>query len=88
MRWKSKESKKAIVWKGEGLDEVGIRSDTNDIVIRVDKRYFRPLEVQKLLGDSSKAKLKLGWQPSITIEQIVSEMVENDINKLKKNISN
>ena len=44
--------------------------------------------MQKLLGDSSKAKLKLGWQPSITIEQIVSEMVENDIDKLKKNISN
>jgi len=86
--WKSKEYKKAIIWKGEGLDEVGIRSDTNEIVIRVDKRYFRPLEVQRLLGDSSKAKLKLGWNPSITIEQIVSEMVENDIEKLKVKLKN
>ena len=68
-----------IHWQGDGLDEVGIRKDTNEIVIRVDKRYFRPAEVSSLLGDASKAKKELGWQPSIKIEKLISEMISSDL---------
>ena len=68
-----------INWKGTGLDEVGIRNDTNEIVIRVDKRYFRPAEVSSLLGDASLAKKELGWEPSIKIEKLISEMIKSDL---------
>ena len=67
-----------ILWEGKGLNETGRRCDTNKVVVRVDKRYFRPTEVDSLLGDSSKAREKLGWKPKITLEELVSEMIEND----------
>ncbi len=67
-----------IEWEGQGLNEIGRRCDTNKVVVRVDKRYFRPTEVDSLLGDSSKAREKLGWKPKITLEELVSEMIEND----------
>ena len=63
-----------IVWFGEGLDEVGIDSNTNRAVIRVDPKYFRPAEVETLLGDASKAKEKMGWEPKISFEQLVEDM--------------
>jgi GDPmannose 4,6-dehydratase len=71
-----------IEWRGKDLDEVG-SFDGKDI-IKVDPRYFRPTEVQTLLGDSSKAKDKLNWSPKITFEQLVQEMVDEDL-KLAKN---
>ncbi len=67
-----------INWEGEGLKEVGRRCDNNKVVVRVEKRYFRPSEVNSLLGDSAKAEKKLGWHPTITLEKLVSEMIEND----------
>ena len=67
-----------INWEGLGLKEVGRRCDTNKVVVRVDQRYFRPSEVDSLLGDSTKARKKLGWEPTITLEELVSEMIEND----------
>ena len=63
-----------IVWMGEGLDEVGIDANTNRAVIRVDPKYFRPAEVETLLGDASKAKEKLGWEPKISFKQLVEDM--------------
>ena len=63
-----------IVWIGEGLDEVGIDANTNRAVIRVDPKYFRPAEVETLLGDASKAKEKLGWEPKISFKQLVEDM--------------
>jgi GDPmannose 4,6-dehydratase len=63
-----------IVWFGEGLDEVGIDSNTNRAVIRVDPKYFRPAEVETLLGDATKAKEKLGWEPKISFKQLVEDM--------------
>ena len=71
-----------IDWKGKGLDEVG-SFDGKDI-IKVDPRYFRPTEVETLLGDASKAKEKLKWYPKISFEQLVKEMVDKDL-KLAKN---
>ena len=67
-----------INWEGKKLEEVGRRKDNNDIVIRIDKRYFRPSEVDSLLGDSSKAKNNLGWKPSKTLEDIITEMIKTD----------
>ena len=63
-----------IVWIGKGLDEVGIDANTNRAVIRVDPKYFRPAEVETLLGDASKAKEKLGWEPKISFKQLVEDM--------------
>ena len=64
-----------IEWMGEGLDEVGYDWSTRRQVIAVDKRYFRPAEVESLLGDPSKAKQKLGWEPKISFDQLIEDMV-------------
>jgi GDPmannose 4,6-dehydratase len=63
-----------IEWMGEGLDEVGYDWNTKKAVIRVDPKYFRPAEVETLLGDATKAKEKLGWEPKITFKQLVEDM--------------
>jgi len=78
----------------EGLDEVGtvtaITGDNahalnvGDIIVKVDPRYFRPAEVETLLGDPSKAKQKLGWVPEITVEELCAEMMENDLDEAKR----
>jgi GDPmannose 4,6-dehydratase len=67
-----------IEWIGQGVDEVGIRSDNGKVVIKIDPRYFRPAEVETLLGDPTKAHQKLGWQPRISLNQMVEEMVAKD----------
>ena len=67
-----------ILWEGEGINEIGRRKDSKKVVIRVDKRYFRPTEVDSLLGDFTKAKVKLGWEPTISLEDLVAEMITND----------
>ena len=71
-----------INWSGKGLDEIG--SFNGQDIIKVDPRYFRPTEVETLLGDASKAKKKLNWSPKITFKQLVKEMVDSDL-KLAKN---
>ena len=74
----------SILWEGCGIDEIGRREDTNEIVIRVDKKYFRPTEVSTLLGDPSLAKEKLGWVAKTTLEELVSEMVNHDKEEAQK----
>ena len=81
---KNNKNVSAIRWKGSGLQEVGIRNDNNKVIIKVDKRYFRPSDVESLLGDPTKAIKKLGWRSSIPIEELVREMVEFDRLKLIK----
>ena len=76
--WNNSKNTPSIIWEGEGLNEVGRRPDTNEIIIRVDERYFRPTEVDQLLGDSKKAFNKLGWEPQISLEELVTEMIEID----------
>jgi len=66
-------------WKGEGRDEKGYDKATGNCLVEVDPRYFRPTEVETLLGDPTKAKEKLGWVPKITLEEMVTEMVEHDL---------
>ena len=66
-----------IRWEGSGLDEVGIDSD-GKTVIRIDSKYFRPAEVETLLGDASKAKEKMGWEPRTSFKQLVEEMCNHE----------
>jgi GDPmannose 4,6-dehydratase len=78
-----------LAWHGEGIDEIGVVAAVEglavetikigDQIVRIDPRYFRPAEVETLLGDPSKAKAKLGWVPEITIDQLITEMVEHDL---------
>jgi len=74
---------KAIRWEGEGLNEKGYDVETDDLIVSVDKQYFRPTEVETLLGDPSKAKEKLGWEPKITLKEMVCEMMESDLINIK-----
>ena len=67
-----------IRWEGEGTDEKGIDIATGKAIVAVDPRYFRPTEVETLLGDAAKARAKLGWQPKTTFEELVREMAEVD----------
>ena len=67
-----------ILWEGNGVDEIGRRKDNGQVVIKVDPKFYRPSEVENLLGDSSKAHKKLGWKPTFNLAELVSEMIEND----------
>jgi GDPmannose 4,6-dehydratase len=67
-----------LTWEGEGLDEVG-RGPDGQVLIRVDPRYFRPAEVEYLLGDPAKAKDKLGWEPKVSFHELVNQMVDADL---------
>jgi len=67
-----------MTWQGEGVDETGTDQEGR-VIVRVDPRYFRPAEVETLLGDPSKAKQKLGWVPAIRFEELVTEMVREDL---------
>lgn len=69
-----------IKWKGSGIEEIGYDENTGKEMIYVSEKYFRPTEVDELLGDSTKAREKLGWKPEITFDQLVAEMVEKDCN--------
>jgi len=72
-----------ITWQGEGVDETG--TDQNGkVIVKVDPRYFRPTEVETLLGDPSKAKEKLGWTPQTRFEELVSEMVREDLKSAER----
>jgi GDPmannose 4,6-dehydratase len=73
-----------IEWSGQGLQEIGKRADTSEVVVRIDPRYFRPAEVETLLGDPTKAREKLGWTPTTTLEQLVGEMVASDVEEAAK----
>jgi len=78
LNWQKNNQGPSIIWQGEGINEVGIRPDNKKIVVRIDKRYYRPTEVEELLGDASKAREVLGWEPKISLEELVAEMVESD----------
>ena len=67
-----------IIWKNKGLKEIGIERNTNRIIIKIDKKYFRETEVDNLIGDYSKAKTKLKWKPKYSFEKLVDDMVKNE----------
>ena len=67
-----------IIWKNKGLNEIGIEKNTNQIIIKIDKKYFRETEVDNLIGDYSKAKTKLKWKPKYSFEKLVDDMIKNE----------
>ena len=69
---------RSIEWRGKGAQEVGLDAKTGKDIVRIDPRYFRPTEVDELLGDASKARAQLGWKPKVTFAELVAEMVESD----------
>ena len=73
----------SLEWEGDGVNEVG-RRNTGDIVVRIDPRYFRPTEVETLLGDPSKAHAHLDWTPTTSLEELVAEMVASDLEEARK----
>ena len=85
--WNSNKTNSGIYWEGKGIKEVGRRKDNNEIVIRIDPRYFRPTEVDLLLGDPSKALKKLGWSPKKSLEELIEEMVEFDKQEALKELT-
>jgi GDPmannose 4,6-dehydratase len=74
-----------IIWKGTKDKEVGIDKKTRKILVRIDKKYLRPNEINDLRGDYSKAKKLLNWKPKISFKQMIREMVSFDLETLKKN---
>jgi len=96
IEWSASELGIGISFEGEGLDEIGIVSSISgddapalkvgDVILRIDKAYFRPAEVETLLGSPEKAKEKLGWKPEITVQEMCKEMVKNDLQEARKNI--
>ena len=89
IRWSAEELGITLEFSGEGVDEIGtvtaVEGDkapaltVGDVIVRIDPRYFRPAEVETLLGDPSKAKERLGWTPEITVQQMCAEMVSEDL---------
>ena len=73
-----------ITWQGKGVEEKGIDTKTGKTIVFVDSKYFRPTEVETLLGNPAKAKEKLGWTPKITFAELVSEMVKHDLDEAKR----
>uniref|UniRef100_A0A7E4WAE6 GDP-mannose 4,6-dehydratase n=1 Tax=Panagrellus redivivus TaxID=6233 RepID=A0A7E4WAE6_PANRE len=80
-----KEIGQEIVWSGEGVNEIGTEKATGIVRVRVNPKYYRPTEVEELIGDATKAKTKLDWVPKVTIEELVTEMVASDVQLMKKN---
>jgi GDPmannose 4,6-dehydratase len=77
-----------IKWQGTGVDEVGLDSKTGKIIVRVNPKFYRPAEVDILLGDPSKAERQLGWQRSISFDNLVERMVKNDMDLVSREIKN
>ena len=79
----AKELGMIVTWKGEDVDEKGYNA-AGKCIVAVDSRYFRPTEVETLLGDASKARTKLGWTPKISFDELVSEMVREDLKSAER----
>lgn len=75
-----------IDWQGEGLAEQGIDTQTGRVLVKVDPRYFRPTEVDALLGDATKARTRLGWKPQVSFEALVKEMVAGDLEIARRDV--
>ena len=86
LKWNVSEDGPSIIWEGKGKNEIGRRADTGEIVVRIDPRYFRPTEVDELLGDISKSKKELNWQPKTTLEEMISEMINYDLDEARKEL--
>jgi GDPmannose 4,6-dehydratase len=77
----------AVEWRGTGLDETGVRTDTGKTVVRINPKFHRPAEVHALIGDAAKARAELGWQATTTLEQLCAMMVEADLERIQRGVS-
>ena len=75
-----------VTWKGHGVEEHGIDADSDKVIVRVDPRYFRPAEVETLLGDATKARNQLGWTPRTSFSDLVREMVQADLHLARNTV--
>ena len=73
-----------IQWRGAGVDEKGLDAASGRVLVEIDPRYFRPAEVDVLIGDATKARTKLGWKHTISFDALVAEMVEADLKLIKR----
>jgi GDPmannose 4,6-dehydratase len=78
----------SIEWRGKGIEEAGVDRKSGKTVVRIDPTYFRPTEVDELVGDASKARQKLGWKPKTTCAQLVKEMVADDLEIATREVAN
>ena len=76
-----------ILWKGQGVEEVGVNKTTGDVVVRINPKFYRPAEVELLLGDPSKAKKRMGWKLHVSFEELVRKMVKNDLEKVQEELA-
>jgi GDPmannose 4,6-dehydratase len=79
---------RGIEWRGKGIDETGVDSKSGKTFVRIDPTYFRPTEVDELIGDASKAREKLGWKPKTTFAHLVKEMVAGDLAIARRELAN
>ena len=86
MGWNNRNNCSGIIWEGEGINEIGRRADNGKVVIKIAPRYFRPCEVETLLGDPSKASKELGWNATTTLEELVNEMIQEDLSLAKQEV--
>ena len=73
-----------IQWSGSGANETGADISTGKTVVKIDRKYFRPNEIDQLVGDPSKANNTLGWKAKVTFEDLVKEMVQSDLKRIKQ----
>ena len=74
----------ALEWRGEGVEERGVEAGSGRVLVEVDPRYFRPTEVDLLIGDPTKARERLGWEATATLEEMVREMVTSDLEVVRR----
>ena len=79
---------RGIVWRGKGIDETGVDGKSGKVLVRIDPTYFRPTEVDVLVGDASKARQQLGWRPKTSFAQLVKEMVAGDLAIARREVAN
>jgi GDPmannose 4,6-dehydratase len=79
---------RTVQWRGKGIEETGIDVKSGKTVVRIDPTYFRPTEVDLLIGDASKARQKLGWKPKTSFPDLVKEMVAGDLQEAKREVAN
>ena len=79
---------RSVEWRGKGIEETGVDKKSGKTLVRIDPVYFRPTEVDLLIGDASKAREKLGWKPTTTFAQLVKEMVAGDLAIARREVAN
>ncbi len=94
IKWSAAELGITLRFEGQGVEEIGVVEDVcgdmapevtrGDVIVRIDPRYFRPAEVETLLGDPAKAKQKLGWVPEMTVREMCAEMVAEDLKSARR----